>query len=162
MILVSLGTQDKQFVRLLKTVDAAIEKGIIKDRVVVQSGQTRYESSNMEIFDFIDNDRFDALLDECSLLITHGGVGSIVSANHRGKKIIATPRLAQYGEHHNDHQKQIIARFAQIGCLIPMWNMEDLEDCLKQAETFTPAHFESNNTQFVSLIRGYLKQWDHQ
>ena len=30
MILVTLGTQDKQFTRLLKAIDNAIDKGIIK------------------------------------------------------------------------------------------------------------------------------------
>ena len=52
MILVVLGTQDKQFTRLLKAVDKEIEKGNIKDKVVVQAGQTKYESKKMEIFDF--------------------------------------------------------------------------------------------------------------
>ena len=39
MILVVLGTQDKQFTRLLEAVDREIEKGVIKEKVVVQAGQ---------------------------------------------------------------------------------------------------------------------------
>ncbi len=38
MILVTLGTQDKQFFRLLKAIDDEIEKGNIKDKVIVQAG----------------------------------------------------------------------------------------------------------------------------
>ena len=38
MILVTLGTQDKSFERLLKAVDKCIDKGYIKDKVVVQAG----------------------------------------------------------------------------------------------------------------------------
>ena len=49
MILVTLGTQDKTFIRLLEKIDDLIEKGLIKDQVVVQSGYTKYHSSNMEI-----------------------------------------------------------------------------------------------------------------
>ena len=50
MILVTLGTQDKQFPRLLKAVQKAIDEGKINDRVVVQAGHTEFESSQMEIF----------------------------------------------------------------------------------------------------------------
>ena len=53
MILVILGTQDKEFPRLLEAVDREIEKGNIKEKVVVQAGQTKYESKNMEILDLV-------------------------------------------------------------------------------------------------------------
>ena len=51
MILVTLGTQDKSFVRLLKAIDREIKKGNIKEKVIVQAGYTKYNSKNMEIFD---------------------------------------------------------------------------------------------------------------
>ena len=35
MILVTLGTQDKSFVRLLKAIDREIKKGNIKEKVIV-------------------------------------------------------------------------------------------------------------------------------
>ena len=99
MILVTLGTQDKPFNRLLDAVQKEIDKGNIKDRVVVQAGCTKYESKDMEVFDLIPMDEFDRLLDECDLLITHGGVGTIIGGLKRGKKVIAVPRRAKYGEH---------------------------------------------------------------
>ena len=37
MILVTLGTQDKSFDRLLAAIDKAIENKIIKDKVIVQA-----------------------------------------------------------------------------------------------------------------------------
>ena len=48
MILVTLGTQDKSFERLLK-IDELIDKQVIKEEVIVQAGHTKYESNNMEI-----------------------------------------------------------------------------------------------------------------
>ena len=44
MILVTLGTQDKPFTRLLDAVLREIEKGNIKDEVIVQAGCTKYET----------------------------------------------------------------------------------------------------------------------
>jgi UDP-N-acetylglucosamine transferase subunit ALG13 len=49
MILITLGTQDKQFTRLLNVVQNEIDKGNIKDKVIVQAGHTKFESNDMEI-----------------------------------------------------------------------------------------------------------------
>ena len=64
MILVTLGTQDKSFVRLLKAIDREIKKGNIKEKVVVQAGYTKYNSKNMEIFDLTTPDEIDKLMKE--------------------------------------------------------------------------------------------------
>ena len=104
MILVLLGTQNNSFHRLLEQIEKNIENGNITEEVVVQAGFTKYESKNMKIFDLIPSDQFDELINKCDLLITHGGVGSILAGVTRNKKVIAAPRLAKYNEHVNDHQ----------------------------------------------------------
>lgn len=86
MIFVTLGTNDKQFVRLLDAVEKAIEDKVIHDRVVVQSGFTKYESKNMEIFDSMDRDKFSSFMNEADLIITHGGVGTIMTALQERKR----------------------------------------------------------------------------
>ena len=115
MILVTLGTQDKSFERLLKAIQRQIDLGNIKDRVVVQAGYTKFVSNDMEIFDLIPMDEFNNLIDQCDLLITHGGVGSIVTGLNKNKKVIAAARLSKFKEHVNDHQLQIIDNFSQNG-----------------------------------------------
>ena len=80
MILVMLGTQNNSFHRLLEEIDKLINDGQIKEEVVVQAGYTKYESTNMKIFDFISNDELDELEQQASCIITHGGVGSIISS----------------------------------------------------------------------------------
>ena len=69
MILVTLGTQDKSFVRLLEAIQKAIDLGYIKDEVVVQAGLTNFKSSDMRVFDFIPPDEFDSLMKEADLII---------------------------------------------------------------------------------------------
>ena len=113
MILVTLGTQDKPFTRLLDAIQKAIDQKIIKEEVIVQAGCTKYESKDMKIFDLIPADEFDKLVKKCRILITHGGVGSIMTGLKAGKVVIAAPRLSKYKEHTNDHQKEI-KRFQSI------------------------------------------------
>ena len=96
MIFVTLGTQDKSFKRLLKAVEKEKLNGNIKEKVVVQAGYTKYKSDVMEIFDTISKDEFEEYMAKASLVITHGGVGSILTALDNNKKVIAAPRLARY------------------------------------------------------------------
>lgn len=158
MILVTLGTQDKPFKRLLLEIQRLIDEGIIQDRVVVQAGFTTFTSSQMEIFDLIPMDDFDALMRACDLLITHGGVGSIVNGLNQNKKVIAIPRLAKYGEHVNDHQVQIIDNFDQAGYIIGLHDPNEIEQALKKVNKFKPKKYKSNRDYMVKLITDIIDQ----
>lgn len=156
MILVTLGTQDKSFVRLLEDIEKQINIGNIKDRVVVQAGYTKFDSEQMEIFDLIDRDEFNKLISECDLLITHGGVGSILGGFKNNKKVIACPRLAKYKEHINDHQKQIIDKFSDNGYILSYNEGDDLGQVLKQVKKFKPKKYISNTNNMIKLIDNFI------
>lgn len=156
MILVTLGTQDKQFKRLLDAVEEQINLKNIKDKVIVQAGHTKYESKNMEIFDLIDRQKFSELIDSCDLLITHGGVGSIINGLQHNKKVIVAPRLAKYDEHMNDHQLQITANFTKAGYIIPLYENDDLKEVLNKAKTFKPKQFKSNTNNMIKIIENFI------
>ena len=158
MILVTLGTQDKPFIRLLKAIDTEIEKGNIKEEVVVQAGYSinKYQTNNMKMFDLIDRDEFNKLVNECSLLITHGGVGSILTGLKANKKVIACPRLAKYKEHINDHQTQIINEFARAGYILAYNEHDNLEDVLKKIKKFKPQKYVSNSNNLIKMIKDFI------
>ena len=152
MIFVTLGTQDKPFTRLLEAIENAIENGIITDEVVVQAGFTKFKSDKMKIFDLVGQNDFASYMKKTDLLITHGGVGSIITGLNFGKKVIAAPRLAKYGEHVNDHQLQIIKCFEQKKYILPLYEFNKLEEVLKMANDFVPSKFESNNSNFIDMM----------
>lgn len=156
MILITLGTQDKQFTRLLDMVQKEIDKGNIKDRVVVQAGHTKYDSKDMEIFDLIDREKFSELISKCDILITHGGVGSIINGLQNNKKVIVVPRLAKYDEHMNDHQIQITDNFSKEGYILPLYENDNLGDVLEKVKNFTPKKFKSNTEHMIKIISDYI------
>lgn len=156
MILVTLGTQDKEFRRLLEAIDREIKKKNIKDKVIVQAGCTKYKSDNMEIFDLIPSDKFEELISKCDLLITHGGVGSILAGILKGKTVIAAPRLAKYNEHVNDHQLQIIDNFTKHNYILGLKDFSKLGKIIEKAKTFKTKQFESNNANFIAMIEDYI------
>ncbi|MBQ3308120.1 MAG: GtrA family protein [Bacilli bacterium] len=161
MILVVLGTQDKEFPRLLKAVEKEIKKGNIKEDVYVQAGQTKYESDCMKIFDFVSAPEFEKMMNDADIIITHGGAGTILTAIKKGKKILATPRLSKYKEHHNDHQKQIIEEFEKMGYLLELRDFNQLSKMIEKIRKFKPKKFESNTNNMIKLIEEYINNTNH-
>lgn len=161
MILVTLGTQDKSFERLLKALDKAVAKGKIKEKIIVQAGCTEYKSKNMEIFDLTSPEELDKLVKKCSLLITHGGVGSILTGIKYNKPIIAAARLSEYREHTNNHQKQIIKEFVKSGYILELEDFDNLDKLIKQAKKFKPKEFKSNTNKFIKNIENYIEDDNH-
>lgn len=157
MIFVTLGTQDKEFTRLLEAIDREIEKGNIKECVVVQAGYTKYESKNMEIFDLISTDEFNKYIKSADLIITHGGAGSILTAIKNNKKVIAAARLYKYKEHTNDHQKQIVKEFADEGYILELRDFNKLGKLIEKSKNFTPKKFVSNTPNMIKLIEDYIE-----
>ena len=156
MILVTLGTQDKSFTRLLDSIQEQINNGKIKDKVIVQAGFTKYDSKDMEIFDLIDRDKFSDLIKKCDLLITHGGVGSILTGLKNNKKVIVCPRLSKYKEHMNDHQVQIVDRFYEAGYILRYNDGDNLGDILKKVDKFKPNKYKSNTSNFIKIIEDFI------
>ena len=156
MILVMLGTQNNSFHRLLEEIDRLIDKKIINEKVVVQAGYTKYSSDNMEIFSLIPQEELEKYQDNANLIITHGGVGSIIGSIKKGKKVIAVPRLHEYGEHVNDHQKQIIENFDKKGYIIGIYNVSDLEQAIEKSKKFEPKKYEASNKKMLSIIENFI------
>lgn len=158
LIFVTLGTQDKPFTRLLEAIEQEIENGNITDEVIVQAGFTKYKSDKMKIFDLISQEDFSNYMQKADLIITHGGVGSIITALNHGKKVIAAPRLSKYGEHVNDHQLQIIKCFEQKNYILPLYDFEKLNEVIEKSKTFIPSKFISNRDNFLKFIERLIEE----
>ena len=90
--------------------------------------------------------------DEVVVKVIHGGVGNIISALEKNKKVIAVPRLSKYGEHINDHQTQIIAKFNDLGYIIGLQDVDELDKAIKEVKKFKPQKFVHDNSKMLSLV----------
>ena len=156
MILVLLGTQNNSFTRLLEEVEKNIINNVITEEVIVQAGYTKYQSKNMQIKDFISSKKLDKLQDEASLIITHGGVGSIVSSLKKKKKVIAVARLKEYKEHVNNHQIDIVDLFNKKGYLIGLKDVSKLEEAIIKTNKFMPNEFKSETNNIMDIIESFI------
>lgn len=160
MIFVTLGTQDKPFKRLIKSVERQIELGNITEDVIVQSGCTKYNSkfNNMKIINYMPIEDFNKYLDDARIIISHAGVGTILQALEKNKIVIAAARRKFYGEHVNNHQEQILENFSEDGYILPLKSFRKLNETLEKAKTFKPNIFEKNNTKFIKSMKNEISQ----
>ncbi len=156
MILVLLGTQNNSFHRLLEELDKLIIENIIKDKVIVQAGYTSYISNNMEIFSLIPKDKLSILQEDADLIITHGGVGSIITSIKKGKKVIAIPRKHEFNEHVNNHQEEIVELFNKKGFIIGINDVKELPMALQRIPNFTPKKYQYNNSKMLKIIEDFI------
>ena len=156
MILVLLGTQNNSFHRLLEEIEKNIKDEIIKDEIIVQAGYTKFQSHRMRIIDLMSKEQLEKFQDEADLIITHGGVGSIISSVEKGKKVIAVPRKHEYGEHVNNHQKEIVKDFNDKGYIIGIEKVEDLKQAIIKSKDFEPKKYKPNNEKMLKTIENFI------
>ena len=156
MILVLLGTQNNSFIRLIEEIEKNIKNGLIKEDVVVQAGYTKYESEHMKIFDFVQLVELEKLQEEASVIITHGGVSSIVSSIKKGKKVIAVSRLKEYKEHVNNHQTEIVDLFDSKGYLIGIKDVTKLQEAIIKSKNFKPKEFKTETNNIINIVEDFI------
>lgn len=74
------------------------------------------------------------------------------------KPVIAIPRLKAYGEHVDDHQKELAGLLYDKGYLIMTENMSMLEEAILLARTSDFKVYESSTSKIVNIIRDYIEQ----
>ncbi len=155
MILVTLGTQKQKFYRLLE----AVEKLKTKEKIIVQAGWSAdYKSDKMKIFDFISYDEMEKYIEKASVIITHGGTGSIIMPLQHNKKVIAAPRLEKYGEHLNDHQMEIVNVFSDEKHILAFNDGDDLQKIYDESKKFKPIPYKSNTKNFIKKLEEEIEK----
>ena len=146
-IFITLGSQKFQFNRLLKAVDELCEKGTVDaEDVFAQIGYSDYLPKNFSYKKFLDRDEFSNEMEKANIVITHGGTGAIIGAVKRGKKVIAVPRLAKYGEHVDD-----------LNLICSCHDVDDLETALDTVQQTKYNSYKSNTINIINSIEEYIK-----
>lgn len=148
MIFVTVGTQDKQFQRLLN----AVEKLDIQEEIIIQRGSTKFQTKkkNIKVYKYLSNSKYEKIMKDASVIITHAGVGTIIDGLKLHKKMIVAARLQKYKEHVNDHQLQLLETFSEAGYIIPLYDFDKLQTLIEKE--FKPKEFISNNEIFNNKL----------
>lgn len=152
MIFVTLGSQKFQFNRLLKAVDELQTD----EEIFAQIGYSDYKPQNYKYKEFLDREEFAAWEEKADIVITHGGTGAIIGAVKKGKKVIAVPRLAKYGEHVDDHQIQLIEQFRNLNLIYACLD-GDLQKALEVVKNTTYNEYKSNTETIINSLEEFIE-----
>lgn len=146
------------FSRCLKMLDAMIEYHGIKEDVVVQLGNSKYESSHFKILSFLSEEDYGCYIERASVVISHAGSGALFNALSKGKRVIAVARLKEYHEMINNHQTELVRKLSEDGYIID--GTYSLIEAWERNKTFTPRKLCLNNT-IPQVLDGLIIQWLH-
>lgn len=98
------------------------------------------------------------MMEKSDIVVTHGGTGAIIGAVKKGKKVIAVPRLARFGEHVDDHQLQLIEQFEKLKLICPCRKLENLSDALSVAKNTQYRKYASNTKRIIENIEQFIEK----
>ncbi|MEJ2598669.1 MAG: glycosyltransferase [Anaerolineales bacterium] len=158
MILVTVGTHDKGFERLVRAADEmALE---FQEQVVIQYGSSRYIPQHAINFRWASSQEMERLTCAARIVITHAAAGSMISILLKKKPMVVVPRSSEYGESIDGHQKQLAKAISGQGTAIQIDN--PTPDALKLAliqSVGLKASFNSNQ-QLILSLKNQLRDWD--
>lgn len=154
----TLGTQKFQLNRLLRQMDECIEKGLVNEEVVAQVGNSDYKPQNYKFDSFYDKSHFNECIQKSRIVITHSGVGSIITALQYKKPVIVFPRLKRYNEHVDDHQLDIARAFAQKGYILCCNDNDRLIDLIERCRTAEFKEYVSQRQNIIHMIDRFMNE----
>lgn len=135
---VALGSERFAFPRAIKLVRAAISEDV---DITWQVGST-HPSDGVSLNRWLKAEDLALAMCVSSIVITHGGAGSILTALASGKVPIVLPRTAAYGEHVDDHQVQMCEMLHERGLVV----------MVEPGQRITPADVRRAATSVVTPV----------
>ncbi|MCH5245066.1 MAG: glycosyl transferase family 28 [Muribaculaceae bacterium] len=111
MIFVTVGTQ-APFDRLIEAIDSIAPS--INEKIIAQTLKGKYIPRHIEVVDFVSPDVFAEYFNNASVVVSHAGMGTIISALTSCKPLIIFPRKAALEEHRNEHQAATARRLGEL------------------------------------------------
>lgn len=155
MILVTVGTQ-LPFDRLVKEADRWAQ--VRGEEVLAQTGRSKWVPRFIKAVPFLEPTDLEEEMRRATAIVSHAGMGTILSALFLKKPILIMPRRARLGEHDSDHQLATVKHFAgKPGILVAMDEAELFErlDELRCA-TLPEGISKYASIALIEALRNYL------
>jgi len=119
-----------EFTRLIRKMDEVA--GRLDEEVVMQIGSVPYEPKNAKYFSHTSYQESLSYFQKASLVVGHGGIGTILNALRFQVPIVVVPRRRHYGEHFDDHQVELSQQLVGNELIKVVYDIEDLESAVKE------------------------------
>ncbi|HEY1316408.1 MAG TPA: glycosyltransferase [Gaiella sp.] len=130
MIVVSVGTNEARFDRLLEWVSGLGGE----ERMLVQHGPSEIRPAGASCVPYLSFDELADLVRQSRVFVTHAGVGSIMMSLSVGRRPVVAPRLERFREAVDDHQVGLGRRLEQAHLVTLVESADTLAAALAQAD----------------------------
>lgn len=160
MIFATVGTQ-LPFDRLLLALDtwAALKPEV---PVLAQTGRSSQTYAHLTTVPHMDQSRFLASVMEARVIVSHAGMGTILTALELGKPLILMPRRADLGEHRNDHQRDTAAEMRRLSTVTVVEDSASLCQALQAALDLAQSPLEGQggvaSAGLIDAVRSFIHQ----
>lgn len=144
------------FDRLVNSVAELHAKGEISERLIVQTGVGGAVPAGLEVHETLPFDELQAILRDASIVVCHGGTGSLITALRQGCHVIAMPRLHALGEHYDDHQLEITEAFEARGLLRVARSAEELQQALREMRDRPRVMATTDPRELMEFLEGVI------
>jgi UDP-N-acetylglucosamine transferase subunit ALG13 len=150
MIFVTIGTAEP-FDRLLR----AVGEVDTDEEIVVQAGPSTARPEGPTYVDYLPYAELVEKVRNSRVVVSHAGVGTILTVLAQGKRPVVVARQKRYGEAIDDHQDELARRLADEGLVVLLENPEELPEHLRgDVEASTPVR---PSEQLVRELRDFLE-----
>lgn len=166
MIFVTVGNMDP-FDRLVRAVDAwAADRP--RDEILVQIGSGRYRPEHCRHVDFLTPNQFRETFAEARFVVSHAGMGTIITALELSKPLVVMPKRAELGEQRNEHQLATVRRFRRSTRIRVAETEEELHGVLKSlvatssepTDAAAAAEEWKPDSTLIDFVRSFIWQDD--
>lgn len=158
MILVTVGTHNRGFDRLVRAMDELAAE--LDEPVLIQRGSSHYLPRHAEHFEWASSQRMEQLTQQARVIVSHAAAGSILLALLHHKPLVVVPRLQSFGEIIDDHQRQLATALHEQGKAIAVDPLS--KEALRLAIDTVTQHgsYIEGSTRLVQAVRRQLGLWD--
>ncbi len=154
-MLVTVGTV-MPFDRMVSGVETLVAKGKITGNVAAQIGESTKEFKDIDDFASCPFEELNARMESSDVVVCHGGSGSILGALKAGAHVVSMARLLEYGEHYDDHQKDITKAFADMDLISIAADENDLERAIIEAKARPRRTVNIDPSEYLVVIKKYI------
>lgn len=159
MIFVSVGTQ-LPFNRMIEIIDEWVGQGSNVE-IVGQISDGDYFPKNFKFERYIPAEQFSELYMKADIIISHAGMGNIITALEYSKPIIIFPRRVELGEHRNNHQVSTVEKFKHKENVFIAETKDDLEYAINKIKSRSSVveQLSSGTNELCEYLDETVKGW---
>lgn len=160
MIFVTVGT-DLPFDRMVRVVDNwASETG--RYDIFAQIGEGGWEPHHIQFASFLTPPEYAEKFSSATAIVSHAGMGTILSALHYEKPILVMPKRASLGEHRNEHQLATAQWMKSMGKVNVAFDEDELRESLDLLDEMRPSQKISSfaSEKLVQGIHHFIHHLD--